>query len=304
MMIDRTEPRHAAIRFLLGEMSAEERERFEDQSINDDDLFQSVAETENDLIDLYAMGALSQSEQERLERSFLADPERRERLPFARALVALPPRETSTSVREPSLSQNPPLIRLRWTRLAQPLAAAVLLGMVVGMSWLLFANHSLKVELQAAHQQQATAVQEAAGLRQQIDALTSELNTAGQHVSSGQDSVGQDSVSFTLSADASRGSGWTARLALPSTAAFAVLRLVFPADTFSSYHVFAETAAGKQVWQQEQAGSARIGAHNKEIVIAVPVEILKPGDYVLRVTAGNGHETEDVTAYSFRVVRR
>jgi hypothetical protein len=299
MMIDKTQPRRAAIRFLLGEMSAEESESFEEQSIKDDDLFQSVAETENDLIDLYAMGALSQSERERLEHSFLADPERRKRLPFARALVALSPGETSTPVHEPSLSQNPPLTRLRWTRLVQPLAAAVLLGVVVGMSWLLFANHALRAELQAAHQQRATAVQEAAGLRQQVDALTSELNTPGQHVSSGQ-----DSVSFTLTADASRGSGETARLALPSTAAFAVLHLVFPADTFSSYHLFAETATGKQVWEQEQARSARIGAQNKEIVIAMPAELLKPGDYVLRITARNGHKIEDVTAYSFRVLRR
>jgi hypothetical protein len=83
-----------------------------------------------------------------------------------------------------------------------------------------------------------------------------------------------------------------------------VLHLVFPTDPFSSYHVFAETAAGKQVWEQEQAGSARIGAQNKEIVIAVPAEVLKPGDYVLRVTASNGRETEDVSAYSFRVLRR
>jgi hypothetical protein len=299
MMMERTEPRHAAIRFLLGEMSAEERERFEDQSIKDDELFQSVAETENDLIDLYAMGALSEPERERLERSFLADPDRRNRLPFARALVALSPREASAPVHEPSASQNPPHASLRWISLAQPLAAAVLLGMVVGVSWLLFANHALRAELQAAHQQQATAVQEAAGLRQQVDVLTSELNTAGQHVSSDQ-----DSVSFTLTADASRGSGETARLAMPSTAAFAVLHLVFPADTFSSYHVFAETAGGKQVWEQEQAGSARIGAQNKEIVIALPAELLKPGDYVLRITGGNGHKTEDVTAYSFRVLHR
>jgi hypothetical protein len=293
------EPRDAAIRFLLGEMPAEERERFENESIQDDDLFRRVAETENDLIDLYAMGTLSPSERERLERSFLADPERRKRLPFAQALAALPSPETSTSVHPPSPSQNPPPARLRWISRVQPLAAAVLFAMAMGMSWLLFANHSLRTALEAAHQQQATAVQEAAGMQHQVEALTRELKAAEQQVSSGQ-----DSVSFTLTADVTRRSGETASLAIPSTAAFAVLHLVFPADPFPSYHVFVETAAGKQVWQQEQARSARIGAHNKEIVIALPAEILTPGDYVLHVTAGNGNQTEDVTAYSLRVLHR
>ena len=93
---DKSDPQLTMIRFLLGEMSNEERASFEDQYTRDTALFHSLVELENDLIDLYAADALSKSERKRLEHSFFADPDRRKRLPFATALATYPVTEIPT----------------------------------------------------------------------------------------------------------------------------------------------------------------------------------------------------------------
>src|SRR5215472_2121992 len=89
MMTEQHEPKSNMIRYLLGQMSDHERSSFEEQYQKDTGLFHELAELENDLIDLYALGALSKSEQSQM-RSFLAYPDRQKRLAYARTLACYP----------------------------------------------------------------------------------------------------------------------------------------------------------------------------------------------------------------------
>src|SRR5262249_17821675 len=86
MMTEQHEAKSTMIRYLLGQMSDRERSSFEEQYQKDTGLFYELAELENDLIDLYALGALSAGDQEQM-RSFLADPDRQRRLAFAKTLA-------------------------------------------------------------------------------------------------------------------------------------------------------------------------------------------------------------------------
>src|ERR1044071_6730362 len=70
-------------RFLLGELSAEERERVEERLLSDEDFYAQVDAIEDELIDDFALGKLDAAERERFERQFLITDERRERLKFA-----------------------------------------------------------------------------------------------------------------------------------------------------------------------------------------------------------------------------
>lgn len=292
MITDKSEPKNSMIRFLLGEMSDEERASFEDEFTRDTNLFHSLVELENDLLDLYAADALSPAERQRLERSFLADPERRRRLPFARTLMSYPEEQAQGRASNPT---RPWVHSSRWNML--PAAAAVLfVTAAIGISWLMVANHRLRTELDTLRQQQATALERTASLQQQVADLTRELNAG----------IPQDRnpVSFTLATDAVRGDGEIPKLKIPSTASFVILHLVFPADSFSLYHVFLETVGGSQVWHEGHANGKRLSRANKEIVLTVPARILLPEDYVLRITAGKGQQTEDVAGYSFSVLRR
>jgi hypothetical protein len=305
MITNEAEPRRTMVRFLLGEVSEQERARFEDAYIKDTDLFQHLVELENDLIDLYALGALSPSERKRLEHSFLADPERRKRLAFARTLSTYPDRET------PILANNEAARCARWLRtwsrpikVTIPAAAVFLLALFAGFASLLVANHNVRMEIAASHKEQETTSQRAASLQRQVDTLTQELDARGHTEESLSRTASPDQrlVSFTLMADALRGNGEISNLKIPSTASLIELRLVFSTDPFPNYDITMETPKGDPVWHKEHVRSQPAGATSKVIAINLPARMLKTGDYNLRVTAKNGHEIEDVAGYSFRVM--
>ena len=290
------ELKNAMMRFLLGEMPAEERAAFEDQYIKDPDLFQQLVELENDLIDLYAMGALSRSERKRLEQSLLADPERQNRLPFARAMAGYSAQEKPTRPIQSLFGSLP------WLPALLPIAAVLLLVLLVGTGWLLLANHNLRTELETLRDQQAAALKTTADLQQQVDALIREL--AARDQSTHDTSSGQTLLSFALKADSLRGDGQTPRLVLPPAVSSLALHLIFSADSFSDYNVFLETANGSLVWHKTHAKGQPSAAGNKEIVVTFPTSLFKNGDYVARITAGSGSGAEDVAGYSFSIVRR
>ncbi len=299
------EPKHKMIRFLLGEMPAEERAGFEDEFIKDTEVFQRLVELENDLIDLYAMGALSRSERKRFEHSFLADPERRKRLSFARALVVHASETASASTERLKTG-----IRRRWFQpispVLLPIAGILLLFMLTGMSWLLAVNHQLRTELQASQKQQAEALKTVVNLQKQVEVLTQDVDARNR--SDGQAAQGTPSdrnlLSFALKDDSWRSSGVIPRLIVPSTTSAVALHLIFPADTFSSYELFIETASGTPIWHKGKVQGERAGAGSKEVVVRLPAHLLKDGDYVARITAGSSRGLEDVAGYSFSVVKR
>lgn len=72
--------------YLYAEMAEDEREKFEDRFIGDDELFAEIAGRENDLVDAYVRGELSTDQRTRFERSLDTFPARREKLKNAELL--------------------------------------------------------------------------------------------------------------------------------------------------------------------------------------------------------------------------
>lgn len=119
-ILPRQEP--AFLEFLLGGLTAEERERLEELAFSDDDTSEQLEATADDLIHAYLAGALSATNRLRFETHFLASPRRRERLEFLRQLVAAAGRVAG---REPSHRPR------WWTRPA--LAAVATGGILLGL---------------------------------------------------------------------------------------------------------------------------------------------------------------------------
>jgi anti-sigma factor RsiW len=75
-------------RYLLGELSESEQSALEARYFADPQVFNEILETESELVDGYVRGQLANEVRERFERSYMAHPERSERVKFAAALAA------------------------------------------------------------------------------------------------------------------------------------------------------------------------------------------------------------------------
>src|SRR5215207_4236036 len=62
-------------RYLLGELSEQQREQVEQRLLSDDDLYQQLLLAEDDLIDEYISGELSDQERSKFSARFLRVPE-------------------------------------------------------------------------------------------------------------------------------------------------------------------------------------------------------------------------------------
>src|SRR5262245_65631504 len=77
------------VKYLLGDLTPDEEIQVEDRAFADADYLGALESAEADLIDSYVRGELSQTERRRFERRFLASPQRRRKVAFARDLAKL-----------------------------------------------------------------------------------------------------------------------------------------------------------------------------------------------------------------------
>ena len=75
-------------RYLLGELSEQEQTELEARYFADSVLFDTLADVETALVDDYVRDRLPADTRLRFESHYLADPRRRERVRFARALIS------------------------------------------------------------------------------------------------------------------------------------------------------------------------------------------------------------------------
>jgi len=74
-------------KYLLNALSQEERVSFEEKYFSDDAAFEEAWSKQDDLIDAYVLGQLSEPDRHMLERRLLNIPQARSRVDFARAFM-------------------------------------------------------------------------------------------------------------------------------------------------------------------------------------------------------------------------
>jgi anti-sigma-K factor RskA len=75
-------------RFLLGELSDDERAQIEQRFLSDNEFFEEVLSAENALIDQYLLGQLSDEQRKRAELLFQSSPRQRREVSFTEQLIA------------------------------------------------------------------------------------------------------------------------------------------------------------------------------------------------------------------------
>jgi len=313
------------VRYLLGDLPEEEQARVEDRAFADREYSRSIEDAENDLIDDYVRGALSNAERRQFERRFLASAERQKKVEFARALARIVPVTKAIAAPTAAVSWRESLAAYfhgwrGWNPALQFSMAAAALLLVLGVAWLFNLNRGLRAQLQAEQQQRQRQEET---LRQQTAAelarnaeLAAQLERERVHnekltrqlerdQGKGNSPASSFFASLFLPPGIGRGSSERPQLVIPSTARSARLRVGLErGDDYKSYRVELSTAQGKPVWTQAglRPQASRAGG---SIQLIIPAGTLNPGQYELALKGvTDAQQTEDVRYYYFNVLKK
>ena len=296
------------IRYLLGDLGEEEQEKVEQRYISDPAFYEQLLAVEDDLIDSYAEGALSQNQRASFESHFMRSPERQKRVGFAEAWMPYVSRQ-STTVAVPAAKEKKRILEyLRpaaWP-LALRVAAAVLLLTVGG--WLTVEILSLRSQIQQVELQRAVLQKEKEDLERQIDEernrsleLTTQLDQQPAVKSGQPNQIAHDIVSFFLTPDLVRGTGDAKRNIIPTDAKQVNLELGFNDDQYERYDVVITSVGGPEIWRKD-AGKPELRNGGKSMRVKVPAALFKTNDYIVNVIGTDS--SDKVARYAFSVVRK
>jgi len=254
------------VRYLLGSLPDEQAERLDELSVSDDEFVWRLRAAENDLVDAYLRNELSGETLERFRTFYLSSAQRREKVKFAEALMALGAQE-----RQPSRGRlGLPAAIPRWG-LALGLASALV---VIGV--LVYDNAGLRGRLQRAERERASL----APGRGPAPAPDAPL------------------VAMVLKPPV-RGGGPIPELSVPTGAERAAFALRLETGDFPAYVVSLKNVGGNQsLWRSQELKSA-----SGVVSVAVPANLLRVGDYILQLAAV-GPNSEPLANYVFRVAAR
>src|SRR5947207_4975215 len=300
-----------ARQYLIGEMSDEERIRFEQEYFEDDDLFEELDLVENDLTDFYVRDELSEVERAQFEKEYLISSERQEQVEVARAWTQhVASLRANTGVPEtPSAlrSQAVPAPLLGKTLLARVASLALAAVALFAAFWIYLANRHLHDQISQLQARVTELQHEEQQLRQAPDRLKAELE---QHNSNADGQIAQieplQNLTLILTPTLSRESGRQKLLVLPVNPSSVKLELLLERNDYLTYSYSAslKTVDGRSVWQRDGLKSHAAPENHRAISLIVPSQALHHEDYIVWLSrATHGGRLEDVGEYSFRVVK-
>lgn len=288
-------------RYLLGRASPAEGINLENAYLADSTVFEELTEVENDLIDSYVRGKLSEQDKKEFEKQYLASPQRRARVQFASALIGI--------AQEPRpAAAVPKAIPRRWLTFSQQIPK-LRWGFALGAAAIILAIGWLKVTHD--HEIRASLSSPQSGTRQ--SPLSSTPPSNGQ--ASGGKNAGGTEIARTqtpelaeftmkLTPGMSRSIGAEAKTLTLPKAKRIDLQLTLDNDDYPAYVAKLETAEGKVI-QRVGGLTSRMLSGNKVVDLRISSHLIQPGDYVVELS-GIGTRTnreEEVEVYSFRAAR-
>jgi hypothetical protein len=295
-------------RYLLGRASPEERIDLEKKYFSDASLFEELTEAENDLIDSYVRGKLSDLDRQEFERQYLGSAQRRARVQFASALLEISrePRQVA-SVQKASFWHWLPFPFGRARPMLQWGLAVGAMTMILAIGWLKMTHdRGLHAALPSPHGEQSGKPQSpttATPIPSGPDA--SNGSTAGTEIAK-LEKPELDAFTVQLTPGISRSGGTVAKVfAVPPRTSWINLRLALDDDDHRAYAAVVETAEGNVVQRVDGLKSQLLGG-NKVVDLRLSSDLIRAGDYVIRLngTSGTKGSEEEVEVYGFRTVSR
>ena len=303
--------------YLLGALPEAEAERLHELSITDEEFARRLDAVENDLVDAYVRGELSEENLKQFKAFYLSSPKRRQKVQFAEGLLALERRvatapasvkESAAPVspsRQPSPDRSSLLVpavsrfRFQWG-----LAAAALALLVTG-AYLLFQNLELRKQLSEAQSQHVPdpRVRE---LEKQLDQERAARDEARKELEQARESqakLDQMKIVSVLLPPPMRGPGSIPTVAIHPGTDLVVLVLPLESDEFPAYRAKLKDPAGNHVLWSSAVLTASSGGERKTVSIGFRAGLLKQQNYIVNLTGVSGHGAREVIAgYPFRVV--
>ena len=308
----KAEQKRMITRYLLGEMSEQERSAFEDRYLEDSAIFEEITAAEDELMRCYARGDLSEAERTAFEKRYLKDTGNRRRVDFAKTLMDyVSSTQGSADVDDGSQAEKQSHKKWRWMPvLAEPrnalrlIAALMLAAMIAGSSWLAVMDTRLHHAFEQMQVQHAGDVQREQELQNQLAELNLRLEQQEEQVAQ-LSSLGSIILPFRLSPYLFREGSPQKPLIIPEGFAAVLLEPALGSNAYASYSASLETPEGRQIWFQSglKSWQARNGPHI--IGLILPSKIFQSGNYILKVSGKTATgKSEEVDSYVFRVIRR
>lgn len=316
------------VRYLLGELPEAQQVEIEDSAFQNQQHMQDILSIESDLIDEYVRGEIPRHHRERFEKHFLAAPERRRKVEFARALAVVTSESAPETMPSATRFESPAPRNTLWAFLSglRPVpvlsTAAALLAVIIGAAWLI--TESLRIRSQSnqlrANQQSQDAQrreleQQIAGERARNQDLTAQLErerkaeserAAQREAEKQTNPISANTIaSLILIPGLARGGNSQAKLTISPTVRSVRLSVgVEPQDSYSSFRVELLTQKGQKIWSQDKLSMHKTRARGA-IVLNLPAKILDAGRYELSLKGTNASgASEDIGYYYFDVLRK
>lgn len=327
--------------YLLGVLPETESDRLEQRSLDDEAFFEEIQEIEDELIDDYAGGALTEQERIRFEEYFLCSPERREKLRFALAMT-----ERAVSWKEQRQISGPllkvgtraplgasfeeheglgkvlPFSRSSQTvpawRLWGAIAAAVLIAVGAGALWL--RNNELRRDVLSANAEEARLRNEADMASARAEQEAAEKKQAQEQatrfhdqIQALTDSLEKSQPKSILSAfvglenivRVTRGKpiGRTKTINIPPNALALRLSVEFDATRFQNFEATLERGEGHDVWSSSKALKPHASGDTQSLMLKIPAQRLGAGAYQLIIRAAESEGKNEVARYLLNIKR-
>ncbi|MFN0112099.1 MAG: hypothetical protein ACKVZH_24820 [Blastocatellia bacterium] len=304
------------IRYLLGELSPEQTDRFEEQYFTDDETFDRLLLTKADLIDLYLHGQLDERQATNFESFFLKSPDNQHEVTLVRSLMKMGS-EAARKEPAPWTEKIEKLFGL-WPVRARVAAMAFAALLILISGWLMIANRRMSAELEALRAEQQIAARREQELRQSLAALQSQSLTPTPTPTFPKPTVSPSPrvesllamvFPLTLTPGQSRDSGELPELKIPvdalnqtgQTRRIKLKLLLVRNFGYSSYSVALKNSSDRTI--QTRARLRITSSQSSDaIVVEFSADKLQSGKYSARLS-GAGRK-EELADYYFRIVRQ
>ncbi len=295
--MERLEEQRLIRQYLLGALGEEEQQRIEERILTDPRYKAEVLMSEDELMEDYASGLLSEGEREKFVKHCLSASGQIEKLRITKALFDYANSETIAETPLPvNKSDRPPFWRhpLRalfgGRRAVAAVSVSVILIIVIGA---LFYLGRWQQQARRLADQRAFIEQELARLNRQQDPTTG--------LPPGLDPASARFLSVKLTSALNRASGEMTRVSVPAQTNILQLRPVLTSEPYRRYQATLSTTEGDEIFTFAPLQPV-ITDGNRTLIINVPAGILTRGDYILtlRGATENG-DSADAGEYPFRI---
>ena len=309
-------------RYLLSDLTEEERARLEEEYFTDDELFENYLCVKDELLDAYARGDLTGQQRERFEKHFLSTPPRRERLREAKELIAFttmaPATEAAALERQSGARWWSSLLSaLRGPSPAFGFAlAVVLLIAALGGVWMLIRRPQSQPpqhasvtppsapEIVSPPQPDNKSAENLEGSRpaQNTSPPTHPARPSPDVVARRPAPRSTTRVaSILLTPILTRDVGPSNTLRVRPDTSAARLQIFFKGGTHHAYSAMLQTIDGEQVWRSASL-KARPSGQGKSVIVNIPATVFRKKDYIITLSGKTAEgEMKEINEYFFTV---